>query len=200
MAFVSTSFGVPIVVLVLFKITTFLAVMTLGRKSLLWIYIVVWIVLMRVQAVTDWLQLLLIGPKPNDEQLYELMLLLSWNQLKVLSACLDLVDPNSKTGDGDILSVYAYMFYPPNLVCGPIFLFERYTRMMDERKVHRRFRSSFFGLGINMLRVVFWYFFMEVALHYAYVASLQTNIRVSVPICFVSSQYAPYSILPQIPP
>lgn len=179
MSFVAASFGVPVLVLVLFKVTTFLAVMTLGRKSLLWTYVVLWIVLVRVQRVNDWMQGLLIGPQPNDQQMYELLMLLSWNQLKVLSACLDMVDPRSRAGDRDVLEVYAYMFYPPNLVFGPIFIFQRYSKMITNREEYpRRFQERTSRFVINMIQVAFWYLFMEVAQHFFYVASLQTNIRV----------------------
>lgn len=187
MAFVGTSFGLPILVLILFKVSTFLAVMTVGRKSLLWLYVVSWIVLMRFESVTDWLQDLLNGHhQPNHEQMYELMLLLSWSQLKVMSACLDLVDPTVTTGDGDVLEVYAYMFYLPNLICGPIFLFWRYTKMLTNRNMSRRLWARLLRFGICMLRVAFWYLFMEVALHYAYVSALQTNIWVY--ICLINTK------------
>lgn len=181
MTFVAISFGLPILVLILFKVTTFLAVMTFGRKSLLWLYLVVWIVVLRFESVNNLLQELLIGPQPDDYQLYELMLLLSWNQLKMMSACLDLVDTNAKSEGGDVLEVYAFTFYLPNLVCGPIFLFERYTRMMETRNelVKKDFRKRYYTFGLSLMRVAFWYLFMEFALHYFYVSSLQTNIQVS---------------------
>lgn len=180
MAFIFCSYGEAILVMVLFNVTIFLGLMTVGRRSVLWVFGIACIWLMQLNWFASFLKSIMSKTEEDGGRYYEMVLMLSWNQLKILSACLDLVGDQRQPGQEatDVLEVYCYMFYLPNMVSGPLLLFGRFTEMLRRRDILWPLRTRVIQLGVNLLRVLGWYLLMELVLHFAYVPSLMNDLKV----------------------
>lgn len=92
----------------------------------------------------------------SDDWMWELHVVLAWLLMRMLSACLDLIDaaeraaagagPQSRRPSG--WDALAYMLYVPTFFYGPIVIFGRYTDMLAERQHSRTHSGALFSLRL----------------------------------------------------
>lgn len=117
---------------------------------------------------------------------YEIIIIGSWNILKLLSFTLDCVQASSKiTGSQkssfSIVNLLGYMFYIPNMLVGPIIIYARYAEMLtkDARTPLSDSLQRAKLLLLNIARVGLWLAFNDFALHFIYVSNLTYNPQVN---------------------
>lgn len=116
---------------------------------------------------------------------YEIIIIGSWNILKLLSFTLDCVQASSQiTGRQNspfsVVNLLGYMFYIPNMLVGPIIIYGRYADMLTkgERIPLSDGLQRAKMLLLNIARAGLWLAFNDFALHFIYVSNLMYNPQV----------------------
>lgn len=151
--------------------------MSFRSRTVLWAYAGLWLFLINCckshsiqEQIKEYVGL-------EDEQIYEIVNVLCWNLLKLLSVSLENIDEPSDT---EASTFYGYVLYYPNMTLGPIVVFRRYKKMMYDREAGLKagIIRRFFKLIKRLIFIGFWVLLTDFALHYIYLANLQHNIKV----------------------
>lgn len=153
------------------------------RKFVIWMCAAIWLFL--IILFKYWEQQDQIGTilNLNETQCYEFIIILSWNILKSVSFSIDYIDNEDKeTADTfDLINIYGYVLYFPNLLLGPFMVFKRYNEMRyanaswNIKNTTRRHIT----LMKDVSRAIFWFLFTDFTLHFIYLGNLQHNADVS---------------------
>lgn len=158
--------------------------MQYGSTLMLWAYALVWLYVINIfkshQFQEKWAAYLNL----SERHIYEVIIILSWQLLKLLSVTLDSKSANEKirVGPTSITAAIGYTFYYPNLVLGPIMVFRRYNSMLQSRfdtEKNDRIEKRIFELLTRLLRIIFWMLLTDFSLHFIYLTNLQYNMNVS---------------------
>lgn len=181
--FIFFHFNLSVLTIILAKNFSFIVLMHFKRKFVVWLCASFWlcqiIVFKYLEQHEDIGKLLNL----NDLQCYEFLILLSWNILKSISFSIDFINSEDKqTSDTfDLINIFGYSLYFPNLLLGPFMLFDRYNEMRRNASPLRTgqdTRSRMFTLMIDLSRACFWFLFTDFALHFIYLGNLQHNTEV----------------------
>lgn len=186
--FIAITYNWMILLGLLVKMTTFYLLMAFGRRSLLWAYACLWLVILDLAKtqldrgqIQTWTRL-------NADQNVNVINVFAWGILKSLSVTLDNLRSMEGGGGGGgaekkvtigLSTFCGYIFYFPTLVHGPVLIFSRYDEMLKDRCLrsepiaHRCWR-----LARNLLRFGALILLSDFGLHYIYLAHLQYNIKV----------------------
>lgn len=119
----------------------------------------------------------------DEFQCYAFVIILSWNILKSISFSIDYINNDDKqtTDTFDLMNIYGYVLYFPNLLLGPFMIFNRYNGMRSN-VTSWNIKNAFdriVTLLIDLSRSCFWFLFTDFALHFIYLGNLQHNTDVS---------------------
>lgn len=182
-SFIFFHFNLSIVTIILSKNFSFVLLMHLKRKCFVWIGATFWLLL--IILFKYWEQQGEIGEMFNlsEYQCYEFVIILSWNILKSVSFSIDYINNEDKdTGDTfDLINIYGYVLYFPNLLLGPFITFNRYNEMRYNNITWNAENaiSRHFTLLKDFGKAIFWIFFTDFSLHFIYLGNLQHNLNVS---------------------
>lgn len=153
------------------------------RKSVVWMGAVLWlflIILFKYLEQQDHIGTIL---NLNETQCYELIIILSWNILKAVSVSVDyIVSEDKQAADTfDLVNIYGYVLYFPNLLLGPFMVFKRYNEMryLNTSWNFKNATTRHIILIKDSSRAIFWLLFTDFALHFIYLGNLQHNADVS---------------------
>lgn len=184
--FLLINFNIFILKIMLIISVGILIVANWKQKLFVWAYAFIWLSL--INALRGDLAYIICSYLYLDPRsLSELIIILSWNLLRLLSFSLDNIDAkDEKSTDERFQLIYmlGYVWYFPNLYFGPFMLYSRYETMIYSNKViynglWNNFLQRFNIFSIAIIRCIFWYFFVELSLHFFYVNCIQQNIYVS---------------------
>lgn len=153
------------------------------RKCVVWMGATFWLLL--VIIFKYWEQHDRMGEilNLNEFQCYEFVIILSWNILKSISFSIDYINDVDKqtTNTFDLMNIYGYVLYFPNLLLGPFIVFKRYNSMTCNATSWnvKNAASRYKQLMIDLSRACFWLLFTDFALHFIYLGNLQHNTDVS---------------------
>ncbi|KAJ6634594.1 Protein-cysteine N-palmitoyltransferase Rasp, partial [Pseudolycoriella hygida] len=177
--FLIVHFNLPVLSIILFQHFTFILLMHLKRKMIIWICATTWLFLITFFKYFE--QQIQIGKmlNLNEFQYYEVMIIISWNILKSISFSIDYITSDNKqtSNSFDLTNVYGYALYFPSLLLGPFMLFGRYNEMRryTESWNTRNAKKRILTLMVGLSRACFWLFFTDFALHFVYLGNLQNN-------------------------
>lgn len=149
-----------------------------GRKLYVWIYAFVWLVFINIFR-GDFAYILCpylyIDPRTTPE----LIIIMSWNLLRLLSFSLDYAGSVDDNRFG-LAYMLGYIWYFPNMYFGPFMLYRRYEWAIRKNgRCDSDFRQRLKAVLVAGIRITFWYLFVEFSLHYVYVNFIQQNFVVS---------------------
>lgn len=182
--FTAFTYNWMVVLVLLVKVATFYQLMAFSRPPLLWAYACLWLVIInlaKTTSVQDQIQSL---TRLSDSQIFDIMHILCWSLLKLLSITLDNCRAIKGGDDGwasttGFSTFCGYIFYFPTLVQGPILIFGRYYDMLNDRRGQPiAVVSRCWSLAKNLLRLGALVLLTDFALHYIYLVNLQYNIKV----------------------
>lgn len=184
--FILYNYNLVVMSLIMVNMTTFYLLMSFRSRTVLWTYAALWLFIINYckshsvqEQIKDYVGL-------DDEQVYEIINMLCWNLLKLLSVSLENIDEPTDT---EATTFYGYVLYFPNMTLGPIVVFRRYKAMLYDREAGLKagIVSRWFKLLKRFICLGFWLLLTDFALHYIYLANLQHNIKVwiGIPSIFV---------------
>lgn len=180
-------FNLPVLTFILAKNFSFILLMHFKRKLVIWICATFWLFL--IILFKYWEQHDQIGTILNldDFQCYELVIILSWNILKSISFSIDYIsnEDMQTTNTFDLMNIYGYVLYFPNLLLGPFMMFSRYNGITQSANLwsgKNAATNRYVTLMVDLSRACFWFLFTDFALHFIYLGNLQQNTDVSCPI------------------
>lgn len=188
--FLLLNFNIYILKILLIIAVGILIVANFKRKLFVWAYAFIWLVVinsLRGDFAYIFCTFLHLDPRSSSE----LIIILSWNLLRLLSFSLDNIDAENdkfKYERFRLSYMLGYVWYFPNLYLGPFMLYTRYETMIHNNKVANYRDWSLFlnrlkHFIISIIRCMFWYFFIELSWHFFYVNCIQLNINVSFKVC-----------------
>lgn len=153
------------------------------RKLVIWICATFWlflVILFKYLEQHDQIAKIL---NLNAFQCYEFVIILSWNILKSISFSIDYISNEDKqtTSNFDLMNIYGYVLYFPNLVLGPFMMFNRYNEMRSNASLWTVTNATdrIITLMVDLSRACFWFLFTDFTLHFIYLGNLQHNTNVS---------------------
>lgn len=119
----------------------------------------------------------------DEFQCYEFVIILSWNILKAISFSIDYISnvDQQTTVAFDLINIFGYVLYFPNLLLGPFMVFGRYNNGLRKNVPvwnFKDFTRRIFALILDLSRAFFWFLFTDFALHFIYLGNLQQNTEV----------------------
>lgn len=196
-SFIVINYSISIFTIILLKnLLFYYLIKKFKRNSVIWFYGIIWLIIINLLK-TEFIQhyVLFKSMRLNESQIYDIIIIFAWNLLKTLSFSLDSIrqhqssqllldeDKSQKMKFMNIKCYLAYTFYFPNLLLGPFWIYERYRKMLELNETFKfdwndlKFRLQM--LIKNMIRILFWLFLMDFALHFLYINHLLYNIEVS---------------------
>lgn len=175
--FILYNYNLVVLTVIMVKMTTFYLLMSFRSRTVLWTYAGLWLFIINFcksytaqEQIKEYAAL-------EDEQVYEIVNILCWNLLKLLSVSLENIEESSDT---EASTFYGYVLYYPNMTLGPIVVFRRYKKMLCDREAGLKagIISRVFKLIKSLICIGFWLLLTDFALHYIYLANLQHNIKV----------------------
>lgn len=175
--FLLYNYNLIVLTVIVIKMTTFYLLMLFRSRSVLWAYAGLWLFIINFSKSETVQEQIKQYAGVDDEELYEIVNIMCWNLLKLLSVSLENVD---EPKDIEASAFYGYVLYYPNMTLGPILIFRRYKNMLLDREtgLSVRFMSRLFKLVKRLICVGFWLMLTDFALHYIFLVNLQHNIKV----------------------
>lgn len=189
--FLGINYGHYVVAILFLKTLTFCGLMRWAHKHYVMFFAAAWIYVINItkqntiqDQISSYLEL-------NEQQMYEISIMMAWTLLKCISFSMDFTKIGSKDAVTDsqpidnfkLINCLAYVFYLPNLVFGPILLFKRYTGILSEDNLQKHSKLNDLLVRVKavikqLIRIGFWIAFTDFALHFLYITNITYNINV----------------------
>lgn len=148
------------------------------KKSTVWMMASFWLVVINYLKYETNFLLLKDVVIENDHQIQEFLAIFAWFILKNVSYCLERIESLDERDEKfKLMSFLGYVFYLPTFITGPHVLYSRYCDMMDAKHEQLPLFKKMTNLILNVLRLTFWFFITELALHYLYAHTIVTSMN-----------------------
>ncbi|XP_018327825.1 protein-cysteine N-palmitoyltransferase Rasp isoform X2 [Agrilus planipennis] len=108
----------------------------------------------------------------NEWQHFLLILSLCWMNLRCISFYIETIKCK-KNNESNLLRIFSYCFYLPNLFCGPFVHYEEMLQSHNKSTVNLRTRLLI--LAKDLLRVAWWCLFTHLSLYFLYASAFSLN-------------------------
>lgn len=135
----------------------------------------------------------------QEEEVYLLMGCIAWIELRCISFCIDYIDNKDSHNISKsqcLLNMLSYVIYLPVLYSGPVILYKDFEKSFTSPPQPLWDRIKIFVFNISLF--LFYFFAMELALHFIHFHALQERIEVSILTIsnifiytFISNSYCP---------
>lgn len=151
-----------------------------GKKAIIWITSILLLGSYNTLKFKYFFWYLLDHDDLQDEEVYLLMGCIAWIELRCISFCIDYIDnKNSKNipKSQSFLNMLSYVLYLPVLYTGPVLLYEDFEKSFNcSEPLANRIRRFAFDISLFL----FYFFAMELALHFIHFHALQERIEVCI--------------------
>lgn len=190
--FLLTTFQKSTVIIYALLVITYFYVSKLNSKIAVWVLSGIWIFLIHFMKNSQ-----LLYDALGYEEYFILVVSLSWTMLRGCSFIFHKInDRSKKLKDLQYVDVYTaehylgYTLYFPTLIYGPFLTFKRYIVIESNINENINHSAAIWLLIKGLLRLVFWWFVLNLSLHFIYILYMERDIDAVKLIDNVYSQYA----------